>query len=55
MSAEIAGQSAGGALCKHSRQKPRFLPADHEVMSVEIAGSNFNQLNSGKVNLLVCR
>jgi hypothetical protein len=27
-----------------SWQKPRFLPADDEVMSAEIAGSNFSQI-----------
>src|SRR5579872_3864950 len=28
---------------RRSRQKPRFLPAGYEVMSAEIAGSNFGQ------------
>ena len=35
--------SAAGALPQRSRQKPRFLTAVHEVMSAEIAGSNFSQ------------
>jgi hypothetical protein len=43
MSAEIARMSAAGAPYKRSRQKPRFLPADNEVMSAEIAGSDFSQ------------
>jgi hypothetical protein len=44
MSAEIAGRmSAGGALRKRSRQKPRFLTAVNEVMSAEIAAGNFSQ------------
>jgi hypothetical protein len=43
MSAEIAGMSAEGAPLRRSRQKPRFLPAIHGVMSAEIAGSNFSQ------------
>jgi len=36
---------AAGAPYRRSRQKPRFLTADNEVMSAEIAGSNFRQSN----------
>jgi hypothetical protein len=39
MSAEIAGMSAAGAPCQRSGQKPRFLAADNEAMSAEIAGA----------------
>jgi hypothetical protein len=49
MSAEIAGQSAAGALRWRSRQKPRFLSAADEVMSAEIAGSNFRQSNQWRL------
>jgi hypothetical protein len=34
---------AAGALRWRSWQKPRFLPAIHEVMSAEIAAGNFSQ------------
>src|SRR6185437_9824974 len=37
---------ATGATRIGSRQKPRFLPAVDEVMSAEIAGSNFRQSNN---------
>jgi hypothetical protein len=37
MSAEIAARCAEGATRRGSWQKPRFLPAVHEVMSAEIA------------------
>ena len=36
--AAIARMSAAGAPRMRSRQKPRFLAADNEVMSAEIAG-----------------
>jgi hypothetical protein len=34
-----------GATRRRSRQKPRFLTAVYEVMSAEIASSNFSQMN----------
>jgi hypothetical protein len=43
MSAGIAGMSAAGGLRQRSGQKPRFLAADYEVMSAEIAAGNFSQ------------
>jgi hypothetical protein len=33
--------SAEGATRERSRQKPRFLTADYEVMSAEIAAGDF--------------
>jgi hypothetical protein len=40
---ETIGMSAAGATHQPSRQKPRFLPAAHGVMSAEIASGNFSQ------------
>jgi hypothetical protein len=35
-------------LARRSGQKPRFLPAVDAVMSAEIAGGDFGQLNKGR-------
>jgi hypothetical protein len=43
LSAEIAPTAPQAPLHGRSRQKPRFLPACDEVLSAEIAGSNFRQ------------
>jgi len=45
MRADNDRMSAEGALRWRSGQKPRFLAAVDEVMSAEIAGGNFGQID----------